>query len=66
MSSVLQVHHDEEIGTVLVVQRLQRARHEYQCDACLERPIAKGEVYRYVWSMLEGDSLVQRFHGGCY
>jgi hypothetical protein len=64
--STLEVHHDEEVGTVLVVQRYQRARVAYQCDACITGgPIVKGEVYRYVWSMLEGDSLVQRFHAGC-
>jgi len=62
--SVLQVHHDEEVGTVLVVQRHQRARTEYRCSQCWH-PIVKGEVYRYEWQMLEGDSITLRFHEGC-
>jgi hypothetical protein len=64
--STLEVHHDEEVGTVLVVERYQRARRAYQCDGChLGGPIDKGEVYRYVWQMLEGDSTTRRFHQGC-
>jgi hypothetical protein len=62
--SELRVHHDEEVGTVLVVTRLQRARKEYQCDDC-SGPIAQGEVYRYRWSICDGSGLTERYHGLC-
>jgi len=64
--SSITVHHDEDLGVILVVRRTQRARHEYTCCEC-GKPIAKGEVYRYEWNVCDGDGVTQRSHlGFCY
>jgi hypothetical protein len=55
---------DDDLGVVVVVERIQRARKQYRCNACVE-PIVKGEYYRYVWSVVEGDGHTQRLHQGC-
>ena len=55
---------DDELGTIVVVERTQRARKHYRCDGC-SVGIYKGDLYRYVWSTLEGSGLTQRFHPEC-
>jgi hypothetical protein len=64
MTSRVQVVDDENIGTIVVVSRTQKARVDYECSEC-GHTIEKGTVYRYEWQFLVDDReshVVQRRH----